>query len=77
MKKQGPQNPILIMAPLLHTQRNREVELETAADLGQPCKSEYAADGQERKSLRKVDIWEFPNIRGTLFGGPSCKDPTI
>ena len=21
--------------------------------------------------------WEFPEIRGTLFGGPSNKDPTI
>ena len=22
-------------------------------------------------------IWEFPKIRGTLFGGPYNKDPTI
>ena len=22
-------------------------------------------------------IWEFPKIRGTLFGGPYHKDPTI
>ena len=22
-------------------------------------------------------IWEFPKIRGTLFGGPYDKDPTI
>ena len=22
-------------------------------------------------------IWEFPRIRGTLFGGPYNKDPTI
>jgi len=31
---------------LLHSKHSK-VELETAADLGQPCKSEYAADGQE------------------------------
>ena len=23
------------------------------------------------------DVWEVPKIRGTLFGGPSNKDPTI
>ena len=22
-------------------------------------------------------IWEFPKIRGTLFGGPYIRDPTI
>ena len=24
-----------------------------------------------------TDIWEFPKIRGTLFGGPCYKDITI
>ena len=24
-----------------------------------------------------VQSWEFPKIRGTLFGGPYNKDPTI
>ena len=24
-----------------------------------------------------IRIWEFPKIRGTLFGGPYNKDPTI
>ena len=25
----------------------------------------------------ELAIWEFPKIRGTLFGGPYNKDPTI
>ena len=25
----------------------------------------------------RVRMWEFPRIRGTLFGGPYNKDPTI
>ena len=25
----------------------------------------------------KVSNWEFPKVRGTLFGGPYNKDPTI
>ena len=24
-----------------------------------------------------IPIWEFPKVRGTLFGGPYNKDPTI
>ena len=33
-----------------------------------PCK---------KLSHEKSSIWEFPKIRGTLFGGPYNKDPTI
>ena len=27
--------------------------------------------------FRMAAIWEFPKIRGTAFGGPYNKDPTI
>ena len=29
------------------------------------------------KSYTQFVAWEFPNIRGTLFGGPYSKDPSI
>ena len=29
------------------------------------------------QKLLQVPIWEFPKIRGTLFGGSYNKDPTV
>ena len=31
----------------------------------------------DQNSSSLVETWEFPKIRGTIFGGPYNEDPTI
>ena len=37
----------------------------------------FSAKSQRPILIMKAPIWEFPKIRGTLFGGPYNKEPTI
>ena len=37
----------------------------------------YAGDLLSLGVRAQVEIWEFPITRGTLFGGPYYRDPTI
>ena len=39
--------------------------------------SPWLESNKNGRTHQRSFLWEFPKIRGTLFGGPYSKDPTI